>query len=135
VALVGELNPHQELGGGDGADRHIGVGGEHISRVGGAGVPARSARRCRGSVAPWIRYWRRTNESAEVLEIAMPVRIGRIGAEELPQLAGVVRWAGAMVAIARPRRTTVKVSPRCSTASSMSAKRLEASVAEISLII
>ncbi len=46
--------------------------------------------------------------------------------------APVPRRAGAMVATTRPRRTTVNVSPRCSTASRRSAKRLEASVALIS---
>ena len=49
--------------------------------------------------------------------------------------APVPRRAGAIVATTRPRRTTVNVSPRCSTASKRSAKRFEASVALISLTI
>jgi len=47
--------------------------------------------------------------------------------------APVPRRAGAIVATTRPRRTTVNVSPRCSTASKRSAKRFDASVALISL--
>lgn len=74
-------------------------------------------------------------EATQVAQVVGPTIIGRVLGEDSPQVRSAAAPGWAIVATTRPRRTTVNVSPRCSTASSRSAKRLEASVALISDII
>lgn len=135
VSLVGKLHANQQLGSCQRADRDICVVREHIASIGlsalerdqRAGVENQSLHASFIGALPTNR-----RRSATSLSQASSGGWARRNSRNAPR---VVRRAGATVAIARPRRTTVNVSPRCSTASSMSANRFDASVAEISAMI
>jgi hypothetical protein len=97
------------------------------------GNACRSGLSGRGSV-PRARVRRRADESGEVLDIAAPISIGRIGDKKVAQLAE--RGAASRHDSGDPAAPTDHGErlARCSTASSTSANRLDASVAEISII-
>ena len=135
VTVRGELNSNQQLRRSHGADRNVRVGGKHVTRSGSpsfegdqrAGVEDQPIHGSSVGAGPT-----RRRISARSASHVSSAGCSRRNSRSPPRVA---RLAGAIVAMGRPRRTTVNVSPRCSTASSMSAKRFDASVAEISATI
>jgi hypothetical protein len=86
VALVGQLNSHEQFGGSDCADRHVGVGRKHIGRISGATFQRDERSRRRGSVAPRISCLRRADEAAEVLQVVFPFEIRWMLADKRTQI-------------------------------------------------
>jgi hypothetical protein len=127
VGVIGEVGPDQELGDGDGGDRRVVIIGDHVveGRTRAVGVDQE------GGVEEESAQGRFSISRSSRAEVTSRAKAGsrRRRCRSALISAPLPACTGSSWATTLPRRTIVKCSPRCSTASRRSEKFRAASVA------